>query len=183
MGSCEYILCFKSSDVQCLIAMPFYAFFGWRKPQHFDAGQPLILGEWDSADTLIQTRRTYAGLGASPELIGAACGLRSISRTHQRYSEGVAIGTRSKIHLPPHAHTDAPNDGQSQTKPRLFDIRTRLSPDKRFEKPLLLLWRNRVAMIGNDDARTRLSHFDLSFMRVGERILDEVRHHSAQKKR
>ena len=38
-------------------------------------------------------------------------------------------------------------------------------------------------MIGNDDARTRLSHFDLSFMRVGERILDEVRHHSAQKKR
>ena len=91
--------------------MPFYAFFGWRKPQHFDAGQPLILGEWDSADTLIQTRRTYAGLGASPELVGAACGLRSISRTHQRYGEGVAIGTRSKIHLPPHAHTDAPNDG------------------------------------------------------------------------
>ena len=108
----------------------FYAFLDGESPLHFDAGRPLIRGEWDSADTLIQTRRTYAGLGASPELVGAACGLRSISRTHQRYGEGVAIGTRSKIHLPTHAHTDAPNDGQSQTKARLFGIRTRLSPDK-----------------------------------------------------
>ena len=93
-------------------------------------------------------------IGCLTQLIGAADRLSNICRTHQRYGEGVAIGTRRRFTCHPMRIQMRQTMDSPQTKPLcLFDIRTRLSPEaKGSKKPLLLRWRNRVAMIGNDDA-------------------------------